>query len=97
MLSGCASSKAEAPAVPSPARDLPMVPQKLVEAPPPPALDTQCRFPWYGVKGCRGKDTRAMLRLTVSDDLQIRNQLGQTAGWYEGVRASYANFKPKGL
>lgn len=97
MLSGCASFKAEAPAVPSPARDLPMVPQKLVEAPPPPALDTQCRFPWYGVKGCKGKDTRAMLRLTVSDDIQIRNQLGQTAGWYEGVRASYANFKPKGL
>jgi len=28
------------------------------------------------VPGCKGKDTRAMLRLTVSDDTSVRNQLG---------------------
>ena len=41
-----------------------------------PAIDSQCRFPWHGVPGCKGKDTRAMLRLTVSDDMSVRNQLG---------------------
>ena len=41
------------------------------------------------VPGCKGKDTRAMLRLTVSDDVNVRNQLGATAGWYEDVRKNY--------
>jgi hypothetical protein len=54
-----------------------------------PHLDTQCRFPWYGVPGCKGKDTRAMLRLTVSDAVDSRERLGEVSGWYEGVRKSY--------
>ena len=70
-------------------RDLPAVPDKLVTAPPAPALDTQCRFPWYGVKGCKGKDARAMLRLTVSDDKALRQRAGASLAWYETVRRDY--------
>lgn len=54
-----------------------------------PALDRQCRFPWFGVAGCKGKDPSAMLRLTVSDDAQVRSQLGAGAGWYRGIRSDY--------
>ncbi|WP_431014544.1 hypothetical protein [Bradyrhizobium pachyrhizi] len=54
-----------------------------------PHLDTQCYFPWYKVPGCKGKDVRAMLRLTVSDDLEVRARLGEVPGWYDGVRRSY--------
>lgn len=56
---------------------------------PVPYLDPTCRFPWYGVKGCKGKDARAMLRLTVSDDLAHRQKVDASRGWYEGVRRDY--------
>ncbi len=70
-------------------RELPPLPDRLLKAPRAPALDTQCRFPWFGVAGCKGKDPNAMLRLTVSDDRDLRSRLGASAGWYEGVRKSY--------
>lgn len=60
-----------------------------MQSAPVPQLDATCRFPWYGVKGCKGKDTRAMLRLTVSDDLATRDRLDMSLGWYEGVRQEY--------
>jgi hypothetical protein len=72
-----------------PPRELPAAPEKLLTAPPVPALDTQCRFPWYGVPGCKGKDTRAMLRLTVSDDVEVRSRLSAVPGWYVNVRTNY--------
>lgn len=56
---------------------------------PAPALDTQCHFPWRGVAGCKGKDTRAMLELTVSDDIENRSRLREVPGWFENVRKSY--------
>jgi hypothetical protein len=43
-------------------------------------------FPWCCVVGCKGKDARAMLRLTVSDDLEARKRLSGSAGWFEMVR-----------
>jgi hypothetical protein len=54
-----------------------------------PHLDTQCRFPWYGVPGCKGKDARAMLRLTVSDAIESRSRLEHVPAWYEAVRVGY--------
>jgi hypothetical protein len=60
-----------------------------MQSPPVPQLDATCRFPWYGVKGCKGKDTRAMLRLTVSDDLAVRDRLDNSRDWYEGVQQEY--------
>jgi hypothetical protein len=65
------------------------VADSIFKAPPVPALDRQCRFPWFGVAGCKGKDPNAMLRLTVSDDVQLRSQLGAGAGWYRGIRSDY--------
>jgi hypothetical protein len=56
---------------------------------PVPHLDATCFFPWFGVKGCKGKDTRAMLKLTVSDDTTQRQRLDASAGWYESVRRDY--------
>jgi hypothetical protein len=55
-----------------------------------PHLDSQCFFPWKGIPGCKGKDTRAMLRLTVSDDVELRSRLVATPAWYESVRKTYA-------
>lgn len=71
------------------ARQLPPAPDKLAKAPPVPHLDTQCHFPWFKVPGCKGKDVRAMLRLTVSDDQELRARLDAMSGWYEGIRKSY--------
>lgn len=71
------------------ARQLPPAPDRLTRAGPVPHLDTQCRFPWYGVAGCKGKDTRAMLRLTVSDAIESRSRLEQVPAWYEAVRVGY--------
>lgn len=74
---------------PEVARQLPPAPDKLAKARPVPQLDMQCHFPWYGVAGCTGKDARAMLRLTVSDNLALRSQVTALPAWYEGVRMSY--------
>ncbi|MHC2251471.1 hypothetical protein ACVILK_001163 [Bradyrhizobium embrapense] len=54
-----------------------------------PYLDTQCRFPWRGVAGCKDKDTRAMLELTISHVIELRSRLGEVPAWYDGVRRSY--------
>ena len=89
MLAACASGQQAETPLPTVTRELPAAPDKLTKMPAVPAIDSQCRFPWYGVPGCKGKDTRAMLRLTVSDDVNVRNQLGATAGWYEDVRKNY--------
>lgn len=62
-----------------------------MKAPPVPYLDPTCHFPWYGVKGCKGKDARAMLRLTVSDDKALRQRAGASLGWYESVRLDYGS------
>lgn len=62
-----------------------------MQSPPVPQLDATCRFPWYGVKGCKGKDTRAMLRLTVSDDLATRDRLDNSREWYGSVRQEYGS------
>ena len=70
----------------TPARELPPAPDRIMKKAPVPHLDATCFFPWYGVKGCKGKDTRAMLKLTVSDDLAHRQRLDASAGWYESVR-----------
>lgn len=74
------------------ARDLPPKPAEL-KAPPAPALDTQCRFPWYGVPGCNGKDGRAMLRLTKTYAIELRKRLEAGGGWYDSVRHDYARGK----
>lgn len=70
-------------------RQLPPAPDKLGKPARVPHLDTQCFFPWYGIAGCKGKDARAMLRLTVSDNLALRSQVSALPAWYEGVRKSY--------
>jgi hypothetical protein len=76
--------------VPSTAtRNLPPTPRLLTKAPPVPHLDAVCKFPWFGVVGCRAKDTAAMLRLTVSDDIEVRSRLSAVPGWYVNVRKSY--------
>lgn len=31
-----------------------------------------------------------MLRLTVSDDIEVRSRLSASPAWYEGVRRDYA-------
>jgi len=58
-----------------------------------------CAFPWFGVAGCWGKDTAAMLRLTVSDDIELRSRLSSVPGWYVNVRKSYGGkpWKTKSL
>ncbi len=53
-------------------------------------LDSQCYFPWFGVPGCKGKDARAMLRLTNSAVVENRSRLAASAGWYDSVRKNYA-------
>jgi len=58
-----------------------------------PRLDKACGFPWFGVSGCRGKDVRAMLCLTVSHDIELWNWLGAVPDWFENVRRSYAKHK----
>lgn len=35
------------------------------------------------------RDPNATLRLTVSDDIELRNRLMASAGWYDGVRKDY--------
>lgn len=70
-------------------RDLPPAPDKLTKAPPVPYLDTQCRFPWRGVAGCKDKDARAMLELTTSYAIELQARLGAVPAWYDGVRRSY--------
>ena len=60
---------------------------------PEPALDRTCRFPWFGVAGCRGKDPSGMLRLTVSHDQEQSRRLNGSAAWYGGVRADYKGAK----
>jgi hypothetical protein len=52
-------------------------------------LDAACYFPWRGVNGCKGKDVRAMLRLTVSDDIKQRQRLEASRRWYNNIRESY--------
>lgn len=84
FLAGCA----HAPPPETPARSLPPAPSFMQPAPVP-QLDPNCHFPWFKVKGCKGKDTRAMLRLTVSDDEDHRGRLDNSRGWYEGVREEY--------
>lgn len=76
-------------------RNLPPVPSRLTQAPPIPALDSACRFPFFGVEACRGKNQTAMLRLTVSDDLELRRRLASLPAWYEGVRRSYGSKQGK--
>jgi hypothetical protein len=71
---------------PNVARHLPPAPDKLAKARPVPHLDTQCQFPWYRVGSCNGKDARAMLRLTVPDNLALRSQVAALPAWYEGMR-----------
>lgn len=70
-------------------RNLPPAPARLTQAPLVPHLDSACFFPWFQVAGCKGKDERAMLRLTVSDDLEVRSRLTAVPGWYDGIRKSY--------
>src|SRR4051794_25940901 len=84
-LAACVTDQAPAPV----ARDLPAMPDRLMRAPSAPTLDTQCRFPWFGVAGCKGKDPNAMLRLTVSHDQETVKRLGASGAWYEGVRSDY--------
>jgi hypothetical protein len=91
LLAACASDPnrfGDGASVP-PSRDLPPTPAAEFKAPPAPALDTQCRFPWYGVAGCKGKDTRAMLRLTKTYALELKKRLGAAGGWYDSVRRDY--------
>ena len=88
-LAACVTTQAPAPV----ARDLPAKPDRLMTSPAPPALDQTCRFPWFGVAGCRGKDPNAMLRLTVSHDQEQARRLEGSAGWYEGVRVDYKGAK----
>ena len=89
-MTACVQEPAARLRAPSTAmRNLPGVPKLLTKAQPLPHLDADCRFPWFRVAGCRGKDPAAMLRLTVSDDLEVRNRLNAVPGWYEGVRKSY--------
>src|SRR5579859_896347 len=70
-------------------RNLPPAPSRLAKPPPLPQLDKDCTFPWFGIAGCKGKDTTAMLRLTVSDDIELRNQVGALPAWYQNVRRIY--------
>jgi hypothetical protein len=88
-LAACATTPTPAPV----ARDLPAKPERLMTSPPVPALDRTCRFPWFGVAGCRGKDPSAMLRLTVSHDQEQARRLDGSAAWYGGVRADYKGGK----
>lgn len=76
-------------------RNLPPQPVRLTQAPPIPALDSACHFPWFAIEGCRGKNEAAMLRLTVSDDLALRQRLAAMPAWYEGVRRSYGSKQGK--
>lgn len=72
-------------------RQLPQSAGSIMQTAPVPYLDANCRFPWYGVKGCKGKDTRAMLKLTVSDDLVHRQKVDAGRGWYDSVRQGYGS------
>lgn len=94
LLAGCASNpnRFGDGVSASTSRDLPPTPAAEFKAPPVPALDTQCRFPWYGVAGCKGKDARAMLRLTKTYALDLRKRLKASVGsggWYDTVRHDY--------
>ena len=91
-LAGCVTTQEQAPPE-TVARDLPAKPERLMTSPPVPALDRTCRFPWFGVAGCRGKDPSAMLRLTVSHDQEQARRLEGSGAWYEGVRADYKDYK----
>ncbi|VIO73909.1 hypothetical protein CI41S_40180 [Bradyrhizobium ivorense] len=89
-LAACSHDPGKLEPAPSTAkRNLPATPALLTKAPPVPHLDADCHFPWFRVPGCRGKDTAAMLRLTVSDDLELRDRLGAVPRWYATVRKSY--------
>jgi hypothetical protein len=90
-LGGCATTQEQPPE--TVARNLPAKPERLMTSPPVPALDRTCRFPWFGVDGCRGKDPSAMLRLTVSHDQEQARRLDGSGAWYEGVRADYKGAK----
>ena len=91
-LAGCVTTQEQAPPE-TVARDLPAKPERLMTSPPVPALDRTCRFPWFGVAGCRGKDPSAMLRLTVSHDEEQARRLDGSGAWYEGVRVDYKGAK----
>ena len=89
-LAACATTNQRPPPL---ASSLPPAPKLITKAPPLPRLDTVCSFPWFGVSGCKGKDVRAMLRLTVSDDMELRSRLGAVPDWFESVRKSYSGGK----
>jgi hypothetical protein len=65
------------------------VPSRLLKATPVAFLDSVCYFPWFGVPGCKGKDARAMLRLTNSAVIENRSRLFASEAWYENVRKNY--------
>ena len=80
-FAGCAT--APPPSAPAPvARDLPPVPDRLMQPVPLPALQ-------------KGQDARAALRLTQTALIEANARLVASAGWYESVRKSYAILKPK--
>ncbi|WP_456654738.1 hypothetical protein [Bradyrhizobium sp. JR3.5] len=54
-----------------------------------PYLDTQCRFPWRGVAGCKDKDAHAMLELTTSYAIKLQARLAGVPAWYGSVRRNY--------
>lgn len=83
-LAACAGSRLPPPNLPPPS-----MPKLIIKAPPKPRLDPACGFPWFGVSGCKGKDARAMLRLTVSDDIELRSRLGAVPDWFDSVSKSY--------
>ncbi len=74
-------------------RQLPPAPAKLLAESPVPHLDSQCFFPWFEVPGCKGRDVRAMLRLTNSALYVERARGPAIGGWYEAVKALYATGK----
>jgi hypothetical protein len=75
------------------ARTLPPAPARIVKAKPVPHLTSTCYFPWFGVPGCKGEDGKAMLRLTVSDNIELRSRLTAVPAWYDGVRSNYATWR----
>lgn len=83
-MAGC--SHAPGPA----ARLLPEKPARLMRAVAVPHLTSQCYFPWFGVRGCKGEDALAMLQLTNSALKQANARLVASGGWYDGVGKSYA-------
>lgn len=84
VLGGCQTNGSTAGVV----RNLPPRPS-LLQPVANPQLDKSCYAPWFGVKGCKGKDVRAMLKLDNSALIEANQRLAGSGGWYDGVVKSY--------